>query len=356
MGRYSGKPGMWRGALLGSVSLVAMASASDAQSRLPGTEYRQRALRCRQSFRRVARERRPVSTRIVNINAGAGITGGASFGAFSNGSLTIHHNDPAGITNTGSAGIEFTMPAGGTGAINYTGSADVTGAGAGFLVFSDGRISITQTAGTITGTTASGFGIFIPAPLAVFPDRSININTVGAQIVGPGGGILIQTEGAQSDVTIATGAITGGISVTMGQLTSAGRNLSVTTNGNVVGGIGLRTAGTGTVDVTTNAPVTGGISLRAGNAANTSAFTVNLNQSVAGDVSLQNSGTGTTTVRTGNITGGILTVNGGGANSSLVVDGNITRTGIADERFGSSLAEVNFGRGGTNTATFNGPV
>ena len=174
--------------------------------------------------------------------------------------------------------------------------------------------------------------------------------------MGPGGGILIQTEGAQSDVTIATGAITGGISVTMGQLTSAGRNLSVTTNGNVVGGIGLRTAGTGTVDVTTNAPVTGGISLRAGNAANTSAFTVNLNQSVAGDVSLQNSGTGTTTVRTGNITGGILTVNGGGANSSLVVDGNITRTGIADERFGSSLAEVNFGRGGTNTATFNGAI
>ena len=200
-------------------------------------------------------------------------------------------------------------------------------------MFSDGRITITQTAGTITATTSSGFGIYIPTPAAVNPDRSININTVGAPIVAPGGGIFIQTKGAQSDVTIATGAITtdpaqngNAISVDMG----TGRNLSVTTSGAVLGDIFLRTAGIGTVDVTTNALVTGEIFVRAGNTANTNAFTVNLNQDVTGDVDLQNAGTGTTTVRTRNITGGTLAITGGGANSSLVVDGSITRAGIAD--------------------------
>ncbi len=300
---------------------------------------------------------------IVNINAGAGITGGASFGIFSNDNLTIHHNDPAGITNTLPAGIEISQHPFSTGAISYTGSADVTGGAAGFGVFSDGRITITQTAGTITATTSSGFGIYIPTPAAVNPDRSININTVGAPIVAPGGGIFIRTEGAQSDVTIATGAITtdpaqngNAISVDMGLSTATGRNLSVTTNGAVVGNIFLRPAGIGTVDVTTNALVTGDIYLRAGNTANTNAFTVNLNQDVAGDVILQNSGTGTTTVRTRNITGGTLAFTGGGANSSLVVDGTITRTGIADFQFGGSLASVSLVRGGTNTATFNGAI
>ena len=230
-------------------------------------------------------------------------------------------------------------------------------------MFSDGRITITQTAGTITATTSSGFGIYIPTPAAVNPDRSININTVGAPIVAPGGGIFIRTEGAQSDVTIATGAITtdpaqngNAISVDMGLSTATGRNLSVTTNGAVVGNIFLRPAGIGTVDVTTNALVTGDIFLRAGNTANTNAFTVNLNQDVAGDVDLQNSGTGTTTVRTRNITGGTLSATGGGPNSSLVVDGTITRTGIGDFQFGGSLAAVSFVGGGTNTATFNGSI
>ncbi len=90
-----------------------------------------------------------------------------------------------------------------------------------------------------------------------------------------------------------------------------GRNLSVTTNGAVVGHIYLKTAGTGTVDLTTNAGVTGGIRLEATNSANTNAFTVRLNQDVAGDVSVSNLGTGTTTVRTRNITGGALSVGGG---------------------------------------------
>ena len=185
-------------------------------------------------------------------------------------------------------------------------------------MFSDGRISITQTAGTITGTSSGGsssYGIYIPAPIAVFPDRSININTVGAQIVASHSGIFIRTEGAQSDVTIATGAITtdpaqngSAISVNMGQSTATGRNLSVTTNGAIVGSIFLRTAGIGTVDLTTNALVTAGIDLRAGNTANTNAFTVNLNQDVAGNVILQNTGTGTSTVRTRSITGGTLAV------------------------------------------------
>ena len=176
-------------------------------------------------------------------------------------------------------------------------------------------------------------------------------------------GILIRTEGAQSDVTIATGAITtdpaqngSAISVNMGLSTATGRNLSVTTNGAIVGSIFLRTAGIGTVDLTTNALVTGGIDLRAGNTANTNAFTVNLNQDVAGNVILQNTGTGTSTVRTRNITGGTLAFAGGGANSSLVVDGTITRTGIADFSFSGSLAAVSLFRGGTNTATFNGAI
>ena len=174
----------------------------------------------------------------------------------------------------------------------------------------------------------------------------------------------MRTGGSQTDITIATGAVSGdttqlggGMYIELGVFGASpgGRNFSVTTNGAVVGNMYMQTAGTGTVDLTTNASVTGGIQLEASNSANTNAFTARLNQDVTGDVALSNSGTGTTTVRTRNITGGILSVGGGGANSSLIVDGNIAR-GVSTSAFGGNLAVVNFTGGGNNTATFNGAI
>jgi hypothetical protein len=196
-------------------------------------------------------------------------------------------------------------------------------------------------------------------------DRSINIYR-GSQIVGPPGesAIILRTGGSQTDITIATGAVSGDITQFGGGMyiesgvfgaSPGGRNFSVTTNGAVVGNMYMQTAGTGTVDLTTNASVTGGIRLQATNSANSNAFTARLNQAVAGDVSLGNSGTGTTTVRTRSITGGILSVFGGGANNSLVVDGNIAR-GVSTSSSAGTLATVNFNGGGNNTATFNGAI
>ncbi|MGY3589700.1 uncharacterized protein with beta-barrel porin domain [Bradyrhizobium sp. USDA 4341] len=179
-----------------------------------------------------------------------------------------------------------------------------------------------------------------------------------------GTGIFVDSSGSQSDVTIATGAVTGnttqtggGIYVRMGQSTQTARNLSVTTNGAVVGGIYLQNAGIGTVDLTTNANVLGGINLQASNSANTNAFTVKLNQDVSGNVSLLNYGTGTNTVRTRGITGGTLAVSGGGGvNNSLVVDGNIAKGNGPDQSYYGTLASVGFSGAGTNIATFNGDI
>ncbi|WP_050629406.1 autotransporter outer membrane beta-barrel domain-containing protein [Bradyrhizobium viridifuturi] len=275
--------------------------------------------------------------------------------ASSSGNLTFNHNDPAGITaQQPYNGIGLSA----LGTITYTGSADVTADGYAITAgIGNGLTSITQTAGTIrggTGIQAMGSG----------PNASVNINTVGSQIVA-GLGIYVLTDGSQSDVTIATGAVTGtapmgasAIFARMGQSLHTARNLSVTTNGAIVGDIYLQNGGVGTVDLTTNASVSGNITLEGNNSANTSAFTVKLNQDVNGSVTLQNYGTGTTTVRTHSITGGTLSVSaGGGANNSLVVDGNIARGSGPDTAYYGALASVVFSAAsGTNTATFNGDI
>ena len=145
------------------------------------------------------------------------------------------------------------------------------------------------------------------------------------------GGVFVRTYGPNvSDVTIATGEITAAnptdyaiyadIAANSG---ARARNLSVTTNGNVVGYIYMQTEGTGTVDLTTNAGVTGDIYVEASNQASTGAFTVNLNQDVGGNVWLHNYGTGTATVRTRNIAG-TFAPQSTAANNSVVVDGTIT--------------------------------
>jgi len=350
--------GTWRGALLGSVSLIALASAPEAQA---GCQGMSGALATSSSV--LCDAANPTGGRLdatrfsgdltVTINAGAGITGGATVNSYGN--LTFNHNDPAGILASGLYdGIGLIAQ----GAITYTGAADVTADGYAINArMGGGPVSITQTAGTITG----GTGINVTG---IGPNSSVNINTVGSKIVA-GQGIYVLTDGSQSDVTIATGAVTGGttqtglgIYVRMGQSTHNARNLSVTTNGAITGGISLQNGGTGTVDLTTNASVAGGISLQGNNSANTSAFTVKLNQDVSGDVSLQNSGSGTTTVQTHGITGGTLSVYGaGGVNNSVVVNGNIARGNGPDSFFSGALAFVGFSAaGGTNTATFNGDL
>ncbi len=349
-----GRLTMWRGALLGSVSLAAIGCASGAQ-----------ACSGLGTGNVLCDAANPVGGHLdastfsgdltVTVNAGAGITDGAT--ASASGSITFNHNDPAGIS---SSSLYDGLHLAGNSTITYTGSADVTANGYAIGVSSSsGLVSITQTAGTITG----GTGIQV---ISSGPGGSVNINTVGSQIAA-GLGIFVLTDGPQSDVTIATGGVSGGtymagsgIYVRMGQTFHTARNLSVTTNGAVSGGIYLQNGGVGTIDLTTNASVTGGISVQGNNSANTSAFTVKLNQDVSGAVSLQNYGTGTTTVRTKGITDGTLSVTAfGGASNSLVVDGAITKGSAPDPYygFGGALAGVGFGSAsGTNTVTFNGAI
>ncbi|WP_342722181.1 autotransporter domain-containing protein [Bradyrhizobium sp. B097] len=355
-----GRLTMWRGALLGSASLIALAAATEAQAAcqgLSGTIATSNNVLCDAANPAGGRLNvtRFSNDLTVTVNAGAGITGGAA--ASSGGNLTFNHNDLAGITaSTFYDGVVLSAQ----GTITYTGSADVTAGVYGSAInasIGNGPVSITQSAGTIRG----GSGIQVAGS---GPNASVNINTVGSQIVASLG-IYVLTDGSQSDVTIATGAVSGdatngsrGIFVRMGQILHSARNLSVTTNGAVTGGIYLQNGGVGTVDLTTNASVTGGIRLEGNNSANTSAFTVKLNQDVSGDVSLWNYGTGTTTVRTRGITGGTLSVYAaGGANNSLVVDGNIARGSGPDTSFFGTLASVSFSAaGGTNTATINGDL
>ncbi|GKQ51256.1 hypothetical protein BRSPCE3_21110 [Bradyrhizobium sp. Ce-3] len=349
-----GRPGIWRGALLGSASLIALSSTAEAAVYCTGVGTAN--VVCDAAHPSDGGLNTSFSGDLtVNVNAGAGINSrGAVVSA--GGSITFNHNDPGGITSSLYDGIQLL---GGQAPITYTGSADVTANWYGIHVSASGPVSITQTAGTIT----AGTGIDV---VSAGPGGSVNINTVGSQITARGGiGIYVLTGGSQSDVTIATGAVSGdttqtggGIYVRMGQNIQNARNLSVTTNGAVVGGMYLQTGGIGTVDLTTNASVTGGIVLQANNSANTNAFTVKLNQDVSGSVSLQNYGTGTTTVRTHGITGGTLSVStgAGGTNNSLVVDGNIAKGNGPDFVYYGALASVGFSGAGTNTATFNGNI
>ena len=347
----------WRAALLAGVSSVAIACASDALAACAGVNTANVLCDAANPSGGTLNTTSNSADTTVNINAGAGITGGAYVFADAN-NVTFNHNDPAGITSTSFEGIYITN-GNGTGTLTYTGSADVKPGANGILATWGGRISITQTAGTIGGIANT-------LSFNATQDRTVNINTVGSQIVGPTGGnaILIRTGGSQTDITIATGAVSGDatqfggamfVEVGVNPSSPGGRNLSVTTNGAVVGQMYMQNAGTGTVDLTTNASVTGGIQLQASNSANTNAFTARLNQDVTGNVNLLNSGTGTTTVRTRNITSGTLSVGGAGANSSLIVDGNIAR-GVSTSPFGGNLAVVNFTGGGNNTATFNGAL
>jgi len=342
--------------LLAGASSVAIACASEAQAACSGVDTGN-VLCDAANPSGGALDTTSSADTTVNINAGAGITGSVVVNAGPANNVTLNHNDPAGITGT-AEGIAFTN-GGGTGALTYTGSADVKPGAAGILASWGGRISITQTAGTI-GSIANTL------QSNATQDRTVNVNTVGSQIVAAPGenAIILRTGGSQTDITIATGAVSGdttqlggGMYIEMGVFGGApgGRNLSVTTNGAVVGNMYMQTAGTGTVDLTTNASVTGGIRLQASNSANSNAVTARLNQDVAGNVEMSNSGTGTTTVRTRGVTGGILSVGGGGANSSLIVDGNIAR-GVSTSTFGGILALANFTAGGNNTATFNGAI
>ena len=346
----------WRAALLAGVSSVAIACTSDALAACSGVDTGN-VLCDAANPSGGALDTTSSGDTTVNINAGAGITGSVVVNAGPANNVTLNHNDPAGIAGT-FQGITASN-GNGTGVFTYTGSADVKPGSGGIVANWGGRISITQTAGTIGNIQNT-------VQFNATQDRSINVNTVGSQIVGPPGesAIILRTGGSQTDITIATGAVSGDTTQTGGGLyielgvfggSPGGRNFSVTTNGAVVGNMYLKTAGTGTVDLTTNASVTGGIQLHASNSANTNAFTARLNQDVTGDVSVSNFGTGTTTVQTRNITGGIFSAFGSGANSTLIVDGNIAR-GVSTSAFGGNLAVVNFTGGGNNTATFNGAI
>ncbi|MBR1121423.1 autotransporter outer membrane beta-barrel domain-containing protein [Bradyrhizobium lablabi] len=349
MEAFGGRLGMWRGALLGSVSLVAMACASDALAACQGVNTGNVLCDAAHPSGGSLNTQSGVDT-TVNINAGAGITGGmlvVANGASTSQSVTVNHNDPGGIRNSTFEAIliyNFTP----SGAVTYTGSADVVGPLS--IKSSGGPVSVTQTSGTVTSvaveTEASG---------------SVDINTVGSRV----GFVFARNigTGGQSDFTIRTGEVTAAdanqdaIYVLAGNSRITGRNLSLTTDGNVLGRISMSMMGTGTVDFTTNAGVTGDVRVEATNQASTGAFRINLNQDVTGNVSLSNAGTGTTTVHTRNIAGTLSVGGGGGANSSIVVDGNVNAgTVAAFSSYGGGVASIGLRGGGTNSATFNGAI
>jgi uncharacterized protein with beta-barrel porin domain len=348
MMRMNGRLGAWRGALLGSVSLVAMECASGAEAACLGENTGN--VLCDAAHPATGGQLQTSSSvdTVVNINAGSGIAGAWGVGVSGNGSITFNHNDPAGIR---SSMFEAIRIYGNAGAITYTGSADVIGANGIRISANGGPVSVTQTAGTITG-------ISIDSGAWLGTDGSVNVNTVGSKVAE--GGIFVRKFGsAPSNITITAdeiAAIDYSIwAATAGGSVNAG-NLSVTANGNVVGRIYMSTAGTGTVDLTTKAGVAGDINVEATNQANTSAFTVMLNRNVAGNVRLYNAGTGTTTVRTRDIAG-TFSAQGGGANSSVVVDGNVNAgTVAATFSYGGTLAAISLAGGGTNSATFNGAI
>ncbi|MDI1261787.1 MAG: hypothetical protein PS018_00835, partial [bacterium] len=342
MSRY-GRLGMWRGALLGSVSLIAMISASDAEAACQGLNTSSVLCDAANPGGAGAIVSSYNTDTAVNVNAGAGITGSITlFGGAS--SLTFNNHDPAGINNGTYEAIQlYNNTVGGT--VTYTGTGDVGPNG--LRITASGAVSVTQNTGTINSVQVS-----TDAP------GNIDINTVGSQAqfifarkFSPVG---------QSDITITTGDVSSGdpnlesIYVQLGVSNPGGRNLSITTNGNITGSISASSRGTGTVDLTTNAGVTGNIFLQATNTAGTGAFMVNLNQNVTGSVTLQNSGTGTVAIRTKSIAGTFSSGGGSGTNNSIVVDGTITRPATADTSYGGTLASV--GTGINGYATFNGAI
>ncbi len=336
-------------ALLGSVSLAAMACASGAEAACLGVDTGNVLCDAANPASGGQLQTQSNVDTVVNINAGAGITAGlrvAGSGSNPNQSLTVNHNDPGGVRNTSMEAI-LIYGFSSDGAVTYTGSADVIGPLS--VQSSGGPVSVTQTAGTVTSiavqTTASG---------------SVDINTVGS-VVGSIFARNIFTAGL-SDFTIRSGEISAAdanqyavYALIRNSFSPSGRNLSVTTEGNVLGYIYVSSQGTGTVDLTTQGSVTGAVNVEATNQTSNGAFTVNLNQLVTGDVSLANNGMGRATVHTGNIAG-TFSAASYGANSSVVVDGTITKGTVADRFVGGTLAGVYFPGGGTNTATFNGAI
>ena len=140
-----GRLTMWRGALLGSASLIALSSAAEAAVYCTGVGTANvlcdAAHPSDGGLNTVLR-----GDLTVNINAGAGITT-RGVTASSSGNLTVNHNDPAGIT---ALQLYNGIGLSALGTITYTGSADVTADGYAITArIGNGLTSITQTAGTI---------------------------------------------------------------------------------------------------------------------------------------------------------------------------------------------------------------
>jgi outer membrane autotransporter protein len=264
----------------------------------------------------------------VTINPGAGITGTvqAAVGFSGTGDLTFIHNDPAGLGST--SGFGLSLGNDGTGAINYTGSANVTSQLEAIrLGHTTGAVSVVQNGGVLTGTT----GISLNGTNA----SSIAINTVGSLINASGIGIFVHTERTQN-IEVTTGAVNGGgtdptsIFVRSGFSTQVGGDIRVHAQGPLNGSVNLDNDGTGGISFTADAGVNGAINLDAtGNSANKSPVTLALKTNVntglnpfSGVIeSVTALSRGVTTVSTRNVTGGVRV---SGASGSLTVDGDVT--------------------------------
>src|SRR5262249_7767952 len=160
-----------------SVSLLAMACASDALAACQGENTGN--VLCDAAHQATGGQVQTAfnGDTVVNINAGAGIAGAYGLIVNGNGSITVDHNDPAGVRSATFEALRI-YNSSDTGAVTYRGSADVIGNNGIAVSAGGGPVSITQTAGTITGVSVN--------VNAYLGNGSVDINTVGSRI-GNGG-------------------------------------------------------------------------------------------------------------------------------------------------------------------------
>ena len=196
----------------------------------------------------------------ISVNTGAGAVLGANIG------IDVSNSGTGGttsvvttgaVTGTSDYAIDVFQDAGTAGVTVNTGAGALLGGKKGILVDNDGTgTTAVTTAGNVTGTTEDGIYINNAATTT-----GATVNANAGIVTGNTNGIYIDHKGTGSAFVTGAANITGttldGVFV---DNTSIATNISVTTNGNVLGnnrGIRANNDGSGTTTVNTTGSVTG---------------------------------------------------------------------------------------------------
>jgi hypothetical protein len=251
-----------------------------------------------------------VNTSVGSLNASAGVIGGGNATA----SLTVNESTGLGIANAATTGGSIAITSGLYGAsnLNGTGSINATAAGNVTLTNANGGITLTGTAGQITGNVLN-----VTARNST--SLNTNVRTLVANISGEGSTLTVSevdTLSVTGNLATSNGAITVSVangSLTVAGLVSAGPNGDVTLD--VAGALNVAGQVSGNV-LSVNASST--------TALNTSVAALNANITGSGSsltvTEANNLAIGAVGVRTNNGVIAITTVGGG----SLVRSGNIS--------------------------------